>query len=157
MRGLTILYTLPSLEEAALKDLIFNGEISDIAKEWTYSIQEVCLIYMMLGNRSEIEECLRFAVDEQNFYSAYKKALDIQDRRWFEALKTLGIIVNSKNIQDKQAVQVQRNKKEKFMEYAKKRLKGKDYKKRKFLIDLADTQSRGFEKCANGRWRRGQP
>lgn len=47
--------------------------------------------------------------------------------------------------------------KERFMEYAKKRLKEKDYNRRKFLVDLADIQNRGFEKCAKGRWRRRQP
>lgn len=43
--------------------------------------------------------------------------------------------------------------KEKFMEYAKMRLKEKEYKRRKFLVDLNDVQVRGFEKCAIGRWK----
>lgn len=47
--------------------------------------------------------------------------------------------------------------KERFIEYAKKRLREKEYKRRKFLVDLADTQSSGIEKCARGRWIRGQP
>lgn len=47
--------------------------------------------------------------------------------------------------------------KEKFMEYAKRRLKEKEYEKRKFLVDLADIRNRGVEKCARGRWRRRQP
>lgn len=46
--------------------------------------------------------------------------------------------------------------KEKFMQYAKQRLKEKDYKRRKLLLDLADVQVRGVERCSRGRYKMGQ-
>ncbi|KZL88691.1 hypothetical protein [Clostridium magnum] len=46
--------------------------------------------------------------------------------------------------------------KEKFMEYAKNRIRKKDYKRRKLLWDLGDVQAKGIERCANGLWRNGQ-
>lgn len=46
--------------------------------------------------------------------------------------------------------------KELFMQYAKKRLKEKEYARRKFLSELGDVQVRGFERCSKGRYSRGQ-
>lgn len=46
--------------------------------------------------------------------------------------------------------------KEAFMQYANKRLKEKEYARRKFLADLGDVQVRGFERCSKGRYSRGQ-
>ncbi|WML35370.1 hypothetical protein [Clostridium sp. OS1-26] len=46
--------------------------------------------------------------------------------------------------------------KEKFMEYAKQRLREKEYKRRKFLIDLADVQAKGVERCSRGTYKIGQ-
>jgi hypothetical protein len=46
--------------------------------------------------------------------------------------------------------------KEKFMQYAKKRLKEKEYKRREKLCVLSEIQISGIERCARGRWRAGQ-
>jgi hypothetical protein len=46
--------------------------------------------------------------------------------------------------------------KERFMEYANKRLKDKEYKRRKQLCILSEVQTAGVERCARGRWRAGQ-
>lgn len=46
--------------------------------------------------------------------------------------------------------------KEKFMQYAMKRLKEKEYKRRKELCIIGEVQVEGFERCARGRWRAGQ-
>lgn len=47
--------------------------------------------------------------------------------------------------------------KERFMKYANKRLKEKEYKRRRFVSDLNDIQLTGVERCSRKGWRRGQP
>lgn len=46
--------------------------------------------------------------------------------------------------------------KERFMEYARKRLKEKEYKRRRLLCEIGEVQVEGFERCARGRWKAGQ-
>lgn len=46
-----------------------------------------------------------------------------------------------------------KEKAQKTYEILKRRKQLREYKRRKFLVDLADVQVRGFERCANGRWR----
>lgn len=46
--------------------------------------------------------------------------------------------------------------KEEFMEYAMKRLKEKEYQRKRLLSDLGDIQARGVERCSRGSYRRGQ-
>lgn len=84
-----ISYSLPTLEEAVKTDIIFGGEISVIAKEWPYSLQKVCLIYMMLGEREQIEECLRLAVVKGNFLFAYIWAQVLQEKNYKKSVYEL--------------------------------------------------------------------
>jgi hypothetical protein len=46
--------------------------------------------------------------------------------------------------------------KERFMDYAKKRIRDKAYKNKKAQQDAYETSLEGFERCARGRWRAGQ-
>lgn len=48
------------------------------------------------------------------------------------------------------------NNKEAFMNYAKKRLKEKEYKRRKQFCEVGEVQVAGFERCSRYRWRAGQ-
>lgn len=40
-----------------------------------------------------------------------------------------------------------------FMEYAKKRLKEKEYKKRKLIEDISSVQVDGIRRCSGGKWK----
>lgn len=64
-------YSLPSKEIAYKMNQMFNGEIEEIAKRYPNTMQEVCCIYMMLGNKKEVEKCLEFGNEMGDFSYAY--------------------------------------------------------------------------------------
>lgn len=42
------------------------------------------------------------------------------------------------------------------MEYARRRLRDKEYKRRKRICEVTEVQVAGIERCSRGRWRAGQ-
>lgn len=46
--------------------------------------------------------------------------------------------------------------KDKFMDYARKRIAEKKYKQRKAVQEAIVTSTEGYERCARGRWKAGQ-